>query len=342
MLVRPEFEPATSSSADQRSPNWANQVGFTRYLSLSPYNPFFYLNTFSNFSFLLQESLCLRCLRKIFHHVPSILTVGKRYNGPWRHYCADQSLPSFASTHYFVSFSSTRHVLILMDFCLWQCFLLLLWEESKIFLGSSTECSQLKWNQSAKREKGKDTSAFPHCAVLSTCSLHCPLFENCAEIHYDNLKTSWGETWHKPERIDSILWKPLWAGQCQRIVQHDIHSLYLTLCGVSKAVPCCNAVMFLSYIPLRDAFGLSVVVLYLLIFFHHTWIVKLACRGLFYHWTLKEARKSSFWTEWACSILEALPCFEGCFLMLRLFTNTNSPLIFWKNLPNMRVALKIT
>ena len=79
-----------------------------------------------------------------------------------------------------------------------------------------------------------------------------------------------------------------------------------------------------------------------LFFFHQTWIVKLACRGLFYHWTLKEARKSSFWTEWACSILEALPCFEGCFLMLRLFTNTNSPLIFWTNLPNMRVALKIT
>ena len=103
-----------------------------------------------------------------------------------------------------------------------------------------------------------------------------------------------------------------------------------------------NAVMFLSCIPLRDAFGLSVVVLYLLIFFHQTWIVKLAWRGFFYHWTLKEARKSSFWTEWACSILEALPCFEGCFLMLRLFTNTNSPLIFWKNLPNMRVALKIT
>ena len=180
MLVRPEFEPATSSSADQRSPNWANQVGFTRYLSLSPYNPFFYLNTFSNFSFLLQESLCLRCLRKIFHHVPSILTVGKRYNGPWRHYCADQSLPSFASTHYFVSFSSTRHVLILMDFCLWQCFLLLLWEESKIFLGSSTECSQLKWNQSAKREKVKDSSALPHWAVLSRCSLHCPLFVKVA------------------------------------------------------------------------------------------------------------------------------------------------------------------
>ena len=55
-----------------------------------------------------------------------------------------------------------------------------------------------------------------------------------------------------------------------------------------------NAVMFLSCIPLRDAFGLSVVVLYLLIFFHQTWIVKLAWRGLFYHWTLKEARKSSF------------------------------------------------
>lgn len=35
---------------------------------------------------------------------------------------------------------------------------------------------------------------------------------------------------------------------------------------VSKAVPCRNAVMFLSCIPLRDAFGLSVFVLYLLIF----------------------------------------------------------------------------
>ena len=127
--------------------------------------------------------------------------------------------------------------------------------------------------------------------MFTALSLVC---ENCAEIHYDDLKTSGGETWHKPERIDSILWKPLWAGQCQRIVQHDIHSLYLALCWVSKAVPCCNAVMFLSYIPLRDAFGLSVVVLYLLIFFHQTWIVKLAWRGLFYHWTLKEARKSSF------------------------------------------------
>ena len=263
MLVRRGFEPATSSSADRRSPNWANQVGFTCYLSLSPYNPFFYLNTFSHFSFLFQESLCLRCLRKIWHHTS---------HPPWQLESDTSALeviivrtnhcPLLPRRISFVSFSSTRQVLILMDFCLWQCFLLLLWEESKIFLGSSTECSQLKWNQCAKREKGKDTSAFPHCAVLSTCSLHCPLFENCAEIHYDNLKTSWGETWHKPERIDSILWKPLWAGQCQRIVQHDIHSLYLALYWFSKAVPCCNAVMFLSYIPLRDAFGLSVVVLY--------------------------------------------------------------------------------
>ena len=30
--------------------------------------------------------------------------------------------------------------------------------------------------KSAKLEKGKDTSAFPHWAVLSTCSLYCPLF----------------------------------------------------------------------------------------------------------------------------------------------------------------------
>ena len=164
MLVRPEFEPATSSSADQRSPNWANQVGFTRYLSLSPYNPFFYLNTFSNFSFLLQESLCLRCLRKICHHT-----------SPWLLESDTSSLeviivrtnhcPLLPRRIIFVSFSSTRQVLILTDFFLWQCFLLLLWEESKIFLGSSTECSQLKWNQSAKREKGKDTSAFPHWAV---------------------------------------------------------------------------------------------------------------------------------------------------------------------------------
>ena len=30
--------------------------------------------------------------------------------------------------------------------------------------------------KSAKREKGKDTSTFHRRAVLSTCSLHCPLF----------------------------------------------------------------------------------------------------------------------------------------------------------------------
>ena len=47
---------------------------------------------------------------------------------------------------------------------------------------------------------------------------------------------------------------------------YNMHSFYLALCWVSKVVPCCNAVMFLSCIPLRDAFGLSVVVLYLLIF----------------------------------------------------------------------------
>lgn len=34
--------------------------------------------------------------------------------------------------------------------------------------------------KSAKREKGKDTSSFPHRAVLSTCSLHWPLFVKLA------------------------------------------------------------------------------------------------------------------------------------------------------------------
>ena len=162
MLVRPGFEPATSSSADRRSPNRANQVGFTCYLFFSPYNLVFYLNTFSNFSFLFQVRLWLRALRKICHHVPSTLTIGKRYIGPWRHYCADQSLPSFASTHYFCYFFFNSSGSYFNGFfvsgsasCYCQ-----LWEESERFLGSSTECSQLKWNLQGCQERFPMQSLF--------------------------------------------------------------------------------------------------------------------------------------------------------------------------------------
>ena len=175
--------------------------------------------------------------------------------------------------------------------------------------------------KSTEREKVKDISAFPHWVVLSRCSLHFSLFVKIARKFTMMTKRPAEEKLGINQRELSVSFGKLWAGKCQRTVQHDIHSFHLALrpCWVSKAAPCRNAVMFLSCTcsPLQDAFGLSVVVLYLLILFHQTWIVKLAWRGLFYYWTLKEARKSSFWTEWACSILTALSCFEGCFLMLR-------------------------
>ena len=121
-------------------------------LPFSFYNPVFYLNTFSNFSFLFQESLCLRCLRKICHHVPSTLTVGKRYIGPWRHYCADQSLPSFASTHYFCFFFFNSSGSYFNGFFVSGSASYCCEKSQRYFLSSSTECSLLKWNLQSGRE----------------------------------------------------------------------------------------------------------------------------------------------------------------------------------------------
>ena len=186
MLVRSGFEPATSSSADRRSPNWANQVGFTRYLSLSLYNPFFYLNTFSKFSFLFQESLCVRCLRKICHHVSSTLTVGTRYIGPWSHYCADQSLPSFASTHYFCFFFFNSSGSYFNGFLSLAVLLVTVVRRVKDIFRFVDRVQPVKVKSVCKAGEREGYLSLPSLRcfmnMFTALSLVC---ENCAEVHYD-------------------------------------------------------------------------------------------------------------------------------------------------------------
>ena len=203
------------------------------YLSLSPYNPFFYLNTFSHFSFLFQESLCLRCVRKICHHTS---------HPPWRLESDTSALeviivrtnhcPLLPRRITFVSFSSTRQVLILMDFLSLAVLLVTVVRRVRDIFRFVDRVQPVKV-KSAKREKGKDTSSFPHWAVLSTCSLHCPLFVKIARKFTMMTKRPAEEKLGVNQSFESILRKPLWAGQCQRIVQHDTHSFYLVLCWVS-------------------------------------------------------------------------------------------------------------
>ena len=186
MLVRLGFEPETSSSADRRSPNWANQVGFTRYLSLSLYNPFFYLNTFSKFSFLFQESLCLRCLRKICHHT-----------SPWLLESDTSSLeviivrtnhcPLLPRRIIFVSFSSTRQVLILTDFLSLAVLLVTVVRRVKDIFRFVDRVQPVKVKSVCKARERERYLSLPSLGCLikmfTALSLVC---ENCAEIHYDD------------------------------------------------------------------------------------------------------------------------------------------------------------